>query len=80
MVKKRNRSTKRLPYTEGLTIKEALQLAIQLDLPEEDNKIESHAEVELSSQPTRPAARAPPRYSGYREIGHKINVCKNRYI
>jgi hypothetical protein len=31
MIKKRNRSTKRIPYAEGLTIKEAIQLAEQLD-------------------------------------------------
>lgn len=80
IVKKRGRSTKHIPCEEGLTIEEALQLATQLDLPVEQDGLESHAEVELPSQPTRPAARAPPRCSGCREIGHRINVCKNRYI
>jgi hypothetical protein len=78
IVKKRGRSTKHLPCAEGLTIEEALQLAIQLDLPVEEDEVESHAEVELPSQPTRAAARAPPRCSGCWEIGHKINRCKNR--
>jgi hypothetical protein len=80
IVKKSGRSTKHLPCEEGLTIEEALQLAAQLDLPVEEDRVESHAEVELPSQPTRPSARAPPRCSGCREIGHRINTCKNRYI
>jgi hypothetical protein len=80
IVKKRNRSTRRIPCAEGLTIKEAIQLAKQLNQLEEDDRVDSHVEVELPSQPTRPAARAPPRCSGCREIGHRINVCKNRYI
>ncbi|OKO98130.1 hypothetical protein PENSUB_9514 [Penicillium subrubescens] len=80
MIKKRNRSTKRIPCAEGLTIKEAIQLAEQLDQPEEDDGVDSHAEVELPSQPIMPAKRAPPRCSGCREISHRINVCKNRYI
>jgi len=80
IVKKSGRSTKHLPCEEGLTVEEALQLAAQLDLPVEEDVVQSHAEVELPSQPTRPAARAPPRCSGCREIGHRINTCKNRYI
>jgi hypothetical protein len=80
IVKKRTRSTNHLPCEEGLTVEEALQLAAQLDLPVEEDRVESHAEVELSSQPTRSAPRAPPRCSGCREIGHRINTCKNRYI
>jgi hypothetical protein len=77
-VKKRTRSTKHLPCEEGLTIEEALQLAAQLDLPVEEDVVESHAEVELPIQADRPATRAPPRCSGCWEIGHKINRCKNR--
>jgi hypothetical protein len=80
MIKKRNRSTKRIPCAEGLTIEEAIHLAEQLDQPEEDDRVDSHAEVELPSQPIMPAKRAPPRCSGCREIGHRINVCKNRFI
>jgi hypothetical protein len=80
MVKKRNRSTKKIPCAEGLTIEEAIQLAEQLNQEEEADGVVSHAEIELPSQPARPAARAPPRCSGCREIGHRINVCKNRYI
>jgi hypothetical protein len=64
IVKKRSQLTKRLPYEEGLTVEEGLLLATQLDLPVEEGTIESHAEVELPSQPTMPAARAPPRCSG----------------
>jgi hypothetical protein len=77
MVKKRNRSTKKIPCEECLTIEEAIQLATQLNQPEEDDGVDSHAEVELPSQPIRPTAGAPRRCSGCREIGHRINVCKN---
>jgi hypothetical protein len=80
MVKKRNRLTRRIPCAEGLTIEEAIQLAEQLNEPEEDDRVDSYAEIELPSQPTRLVARALPRCSGCREIGHRINVCKNRYI
>jgi hypothetical protein len=31
IIKKRNQLTKRIPYAEGLTIEEAIQLAKQLD-------------------------------------------------
>ena len=79
-VKKSTRSTKHLSCEEGLTVEEALQLAAQLDLPVEEDRVESFAEVELPSQPTRLAARAPSRCSGCREIGHRITTCKNRYI
>ena len=64
IIKKRNRSTRRIPCTEGLTIEEAIQLAEQLNQPEEDNGVDSHAEVELPSQPIQPARRAPPTCSG----------------
>jgi hypothetical protein len=80
IVKKRGRSTKHIPCEEGLTMEEGLLLATQLDLPVEEGVVQSHAEVKLPSQPTRPVARAPPRCSGCREIGHRINTCKNRYI
>ncbi|CEJ58776.1 hypothetical protein PMG11_07422 [Penicillium brasilianum] len=80
IVKKRNRSNRKIPYEEGLTVEEGLQLATQLDLPEEAPRVESHTQGELPSQADRPATRAPPRCSGCREIGHRINVCKNRYI
>lgn len=80
MIKKRNRSTKRISCAEGLTIEEAIQLAEQLNQPEEDDGVDLYAEVELSIQTDKPAKRAPPRCSGCREIGHRINVCKNRYI
>jgi hypothetical protein len=80
IVKKRNRLTKKIPCAEGLTIKEAIQLAKQLNQEEEANRVVSHAEIELPSQPAGPAARAPPRCSRCREISHRINVYKNRYI
>jgi hypothetical protein len=76
--KKGTRSTKHLPCEEGLTVEEALQLAAQLNLPVEEDVVESQTEVELPNQPTRPAARAPPRCSGCWEFGHRINHCKNR--
>ena len=75
-VKKLSQSTKRLPCEESLTVEEALQLATQLDLLVEENVVESHTEVELPSQPTRPAARAPLRCSGRREIGHRLNTLR----
>jgi hypothetical protein len=77
-VKNSTRPAKSLPCEEGLTVQEALQLAAQLGLPVEEDVVESHAEVEFPSQPTRPATRAPPRCSGCRELGHRINYCKNR--
>jgi hypothetical protein len=80
MVKKRNRTTKKIPYEEGFIIKEAIQLVGQLNQPLEDDGADPHVEVELPSQSVRPVARAPPRCSGCGEIEHKIKVCKNRYI
>jgi hypothetical protein len=80
IVKKRNRSTKHIPCEKGLTVEEGLQLVSQLDLPAEAARVDSHAQGELPNQADRPATRAPPRCSGCREIGHRINTCKNRYI
>ena len=80
IVKKRKRSHKLIPYEEGLTVEEGLQLAAQLDLPAEAPVVESHAQGELPIQADRPATRAPPRCSGCGEIGYRINTCKNRYI
>ena len=80
VVKKRNQLTRQIPYREDLTVEEGLQLVTQLDLPAEEAIVDSHAQGELPSQADRPATRAPPRCSGCREIGHRINTCKNRYI
>ncbi len=80
VVKKRNRSTRHIPCEEGLTVEEGLQLITQLNLPAEAPAVESHAQGELPIQADQPAKRAPPRCSGCREIGHRINSCKNRYI
>jgi hypothetical protein len=80
MIKKRNRSTRRIPCAEGLTIEEAIQLAKQLNQEEESDEVVSHTQGELPIQVDPPRTRAPPRCSGCREIGHRINVCKNRYI
>lgn len=80
IVKKRNRSTGRILYAESLTIEEAMQLAEQLNQPEEDDGVDSHAEIELPSQPNMPARRAPPKCSRCRGISHRTNVCKNRHI
>ncbi|KAJ8228343.1 hypothetical protein LV160_008867 [Aspergillus fumigatus] len=80
VVKKRSRSTRQIPCEEGLTVEEGLQLVIQPDLPAEAPAVESHGQGELPTQADQPAKRAPPRCSGCREIGHRINSCKNRYI
>jgi hypothetical protein len=80
IVKKRNRSHKQIPCEEGLTVEEGLQLVAQLDSPAEAPVIESDTQGEFPIQADRPATRAPPRCSGCREIGHRINTCKNRYI
>jgi hypothetical protein len=80
IVKKRNRSTKKIPCEEGLTVEEGLQLVEQLNQPVEGDEIESHTQGELAIQADKLAKRAPPRCSGCREIGHRINVCKNRFI
>ncbi|OOQ84502.1 hypothetical protein PEBR_29779 [Penicillium brasilianum] len=62
MVKKRNRSTKKIPCEEGLTIEEAIQLATQLNQPEEDDGVDSHAEVELPSDPVGRVIRSAVDY------------------
>ena len=80
IVKKRNRSHKQIPYEEGSTVEEGLQLVEQLNQPVEANRVVSHAQGELPSQANPPPARAPARCSGCREIGHRITSCKNRYI
>ena len=80
VVKKRNRSTKQIPCKEGLTVEEGLQEVAQLDLLAEAPALESHTQGELPIQAAQPATRATPRCSGCREIGHRINTCKNRYI
>ena len=80
VVKKHARSTKQIPCKEGLTVEEGLQLVEQLNQPVEADGLVSHAQGELPSQANPPPTRAPPRCSGCREIGHRINTCKNRYI
>jgi hypothetical protein len=80
IVKKRQRSTRQIPCEEGLSIEEGLQLVEQLNQPVEGDGVGSHEQGELPNQAIQPPTRAPPRCSGCREIGHKINVCKNRYI
>jgi hypothetical protein len=80
IVKKRNRSNKKIPCEEGLTVEEGLQLVEQLNQPVEADQVVLHTQNELPSQADPPPTRAPPRCSGCREIGHRINTCKNRYI
>ncbi|KAJ5234886.1 uncharacterized protein N7469_004054 [Penicillium citrinum] len=77
---KRNRSTRQIPCEEGLTVEEGLQLGQQLKSLDEAIQVDSHTQSELPNQAAVSATRAPPRCSGCREIGHKINACKNRYI
>ena len=66
-----------MPCKEGLTIEEDLQLVTQPDLPVEAFTVDSYIQGELPIQPPEPAKRALPKYSRYREIGHRINYCKN---
>jgi len=75
-----NRSKRQIPCDGGLTVEEGLQLAQQLKSLDEAIRVDSHAQSELPNQAAGSATRAPPRCSGCREIGHKINACKNRYI
>lgn len=77
---KRNRSTRQMAHEGGLSVEEGLQLVQQLDQPVEGNGVVSHEQGDLPIQQDQPARRAPPRCSGCREIGHRINSCKNRYI
>lgn len=50
-IKKRNRSTRQIPCEGGLTVEEALQPTEQVNQPVEEDRVDSHAEVELPSQP-----------------------------
>jgi hypothetical protein len=77
---KRKRSKRQIPHEGGLTVAEGRQLAQQLNQLVEDRPVVSHEAGEPASQAVLPRTRAPPRCSGCREIGHKINSCKNRYI
>jgi hypothetical protein len=49
IVKKRNRLTGQMPYGEGLTVEEGLQLVAQLDLLAEEVVVDSHAQVGCGS-------------------------------
>jgi hypothetical protein len=80
VVKKCTRSTKQIPCEEGITVEEGLQLVNQLNQPVESNQVLSPAQGDVSIQQDQRAMRAQPRCSGCREIGHRINTCKNRYI
>lgn len=77
---KRTRSTRQIAHTGGLSVEEGLQLAQQLNQPVKGDGVVSHTQGDLPTQQDQPARRAQPRYSGYREVGHRINSCKNRYI
>ncbi|OJD26395.1 hypothetical protein ACJ73_02234, partial [Blastomyces percursus] len=77
---KRNRSTRQMAHEGGLSVEEGLQLAQQLNQPVEGDGVVSHVQGDLPMQQDQLARRAPPRCSGCREIGHRINACKNRYI
>lgn len=77
---KRKRSTRQIAHEGGLSVEEGLQLVQQQNQPVEDDGVVSHAQGDLPIQQDQPATRAPPRCSGCREIGHRINSCRNRYI
>jgi hypothetical protein len=77
---KHNQSTRQIPCNNSLTVEEGLQLVQQLDQPVKATVVVLHTQGELPIQPDRLATRAPPRCSKCREIGHRINTCKNHYI
>ena len=78
IVKKRKRTARQIPYEEGLTVEEGLQVVEQLNQPVEGDGVVSHTQGELPCQADLPRTRAPPRCSGCGEVGHRINRCKNR--
>ena len=49
IIKKRNRSNRKIPCEEGLTVEEGLQLAEQLNQPAEGDTVESYTQGELPS-------------------------------
>jgi hypothetical protein len=77
---KRIRSNRQIAHEGGLTVEEGLQLVQQQNQPVEGDRLVSHRQGDLPNQPDQPAKRAPPTCSGCGQIGHKINVCKNRLI
>jgi hypothetical protein len=77
---KRTRSNRQMEHEGGLSVEEGLQLAQQQNQPVEGSGLVSPPQGELPTQQDQPARKAPPRCSGCREIGHRINTCKNRYI
>jgi hypothetical protein len=80
IIKRRNLSARQIPCEAGLTVEEGLRLVEQLNQLVEADGVVSHAQGELPSQANPPRTRAPPRCSGFRETGHSINTCNNRYI
>jgi hypothetical protein len=77
---KRTRSNRQIVHEGGLTVEEGQQLVTQLNQLVEADRVVSHEQADEAIQQAQPATRAPPRCSGCREIGHKINQCKNRQI
>jgi DDE superfamily endonuclease len=75
---KRRRSNRRIAHEGGLSVEEGLQLVQQLNQLVEGDGLVSHRQGDVPSQPDQAAKRAPPRCSGCGQVGHKINVCKNR--
>jgi hypothetical protein len=75
---KRTRSNRQITHEGGLSVEEGLQLVQQPNPLVEGDGLVSHTPVNLPNQPDQPAKRAPPTCSGCGQIGHKINVCKNR--
>ena len=77
---KRTRSKQQIVHEGGLTVEEGLQLVQQLNQPIKDTPVVAQPQGDEAIQLAQPATRAPPRCSGCRGIGHKINQCKNRQI
>jgi len=80
IVKKYNRSTKYIFCENNLTVKENIQPIQQPNSSVAVTAVESYTQNTLSITSNQSAARAPSRYSGCREIGHRINIYINHYI
>lgn len=62
-----------MPYKEGMTVEEGIQVVQQLNQLVEDDGVVADMQCDLSTQQDQPRKRAPPRCSGCGEIGHKTN-------
>lgn len=77
---KRTLSNPQLAHEGGLTVEEGLQLVQQLNQQFEHCQPLLLAHADQAIQLVQSTGRAPPRCSGCREVGHRINQCKDNYI